>query len=267
MGVTLLSGRAIEPADLASDTEPVIVVSQVAAASLWPGEEPLGRCLTVGSGERSIPCARVVGVAEDHTQRELTDVPGMNGWVPLTLPAVRVGPTLMVRVDGESDRLVASVRRRILELPSVRYAEVLPMTDYTDRLFRSWKLGATVFSLFAVIALGVAGVGLYGVLSYEVAQRRREIGIRVALGAAGGRVVGHVMHGAFLNTAAGLAVGLAISGWGARRVESLLFEVSPRDPSVFVFAAGFLLLIASAAAFVPAWRATRVDPRESLAAE
>jgi ABC-type antimicrobial peptide transport system permease subunit len=102
--------------------------------------------------------------------------------------------------------------------------EVKPMRDVAGRLFRSWKLGAAVFTLFAVIALGVAGMGLYGLLSYEVAERRREIGIRVALGARRSAVLRFVLGGALATVAVGLSAGLAVSALGARPRESLAGE-------------------------------------------
>jgi ABC-type antimicrobial peptide transport system permease subunit len=152
----------------------------------------------------------------------------------------------------------------MLEVPGLRYAEVVPMASVVDRMTRSWRLGATVFSLFGLVALAVAAVGLYGVLAYDVARRRREIGIRMALGARRGRVMGGVLLAALLTVGGGLAVALPVAAWGSGRLGPLLFQVSPRDPKVFALAAGLLLVTATLAALVPAWRATRVDPRDAL---
>lgn len=271
MGVPVLRGRPIEQGDLADGAEPVAVVSPAAARLLWPGQDPLGRCLIIGRGEAG--CARVVGLAAEHagTSFSLPDDPTaaaeMMAWVPLPV-AGRASPSaLLVRAQGKAGGAVEEVRRRMLTVGGVRYVEAEPLATFVDRQTRSWRLGATVFSLFGLIALAVAAVGLYGVLAYEVARRRREIGIRMALGARPGRVMGGVVLVALLTVGAGLAVALPTAAWGARRLGSLLFRVSPGEPMVFALAAGLLLATATLAAAVPAWRATRVDPREALAEE
>jgi hypothetical protein len=275
MGVRVLRGRGIERGDLAEGAEPVAVVSPAAAKLLWPDHsspgstalDPMGRCLAV----RQVECARVVGVAAEHSGTSFAlgleaDAPGM-AWVPMSVAGRAAPSALLVRVEGGAPSAVASLRRRILAVPGVRYAEVEPMGTFVDRQFRTWRLGSTVFSLFGLIALGVAAVGLYSVLTYEVARRRREIGIRMALGAHPRRLVGRVLGSALLTVVAGLAVALPVAAWAAGRLGSLLYGVSPRDPVVFTFAAGFLLVVAVSAAALPAWRATRVDPREALSAE
>jgi hypothetical protein len=266
MGVPLLRGRAVEPRDLAAGAEPVMVVSRSTAALLWPDEDALGKCLLVGRDEGA-PCARVVGIAAAHAHWVLTDGDSPMAWVPITLPDVGGPGALMVRVEGNVSRAVASMRRRVLALPGVRYATVRPMAEVAGRQMHSWRVGATVFSLFGLIALAVAAVGLYGVLAYDVAQRRREIGIRMALGASRGRVMTQVMVAALCITGAGLAAGLLIAAWATRALGSLLFHVSPREPAVFILAAAAILLTGVVAAFLPTWKATRVDPRECMAVD
>lgn len=265
MGIPVLRGRAIEAADLVQGAEPVAVVGRTAAAHVWGGEDPLGRCLVVGREEGV--CARVVGVAGEHARQSLGEGMWMAAWVPFTHPAARGPAGLMVRAQGTVGAVAEAVRRRVLEIPSVRYAEVVPMADVVSGQMRTWRLGATVFSLFGLIALGVAAVGLHGVLVYDVSRQRREIGIRMALGAARGRVVRRVLAGALTTVGAGLAVGLGLSAWGAGRLAPLLLGVPPRDVRVFAAAAAVLLLTAALSAALPAWRASRVDPRECLAEE
>jgi len=267
MGVPVLRGRPIERADLAEGADPVAVVSAAAAKRLWPGREALGQCLVVGRSQTA--CARVVGVAADHagTSFSLGLAAGRGmAWVPLSL-AHKSPFALLVRVKGDARLEVGAVRRTVLEVPGVRYSDVEPMDTFVDAQFRSWRLGAAVFSLFGLIALGVAAVGLYSVLAYEVARRRREIGIRMALGARRGRLVGRVLGAALITVVAGLAVALPVAAWGAGRLNALLFKVSPRDPAVFALAAGLLLATALSAAALPAWRSTRVDPKEALMEE
>lgn len=267
LGAEVLEGRPIEAADLAPGAEPVVVVGRRAAEGLWPNRSALDQCLIVGRGEG--PCARVVGIAEEQagTQQTLRQFtpgrPDPTAWAPLSVMG-RSPAGLLVRVRGSSTGAVDAVRRTLLGLPGVRYAEVTPLSTMVERQLRSWRLGATVFSLFGVVALIIAVLGLYGVLTYEVARRRREIGIRMALGAHAPRLAGAVLLPALATVAAGLAVALPASAWWATRLEGLLYHVSPHSPGVFAGTAGALLLGALISALVPAWRATHVDPRESL---
>lgn len=267
MGTEVFDGRAIEESDLREGAEPVAVVGRLAAEGLWPDESPLGKCLVVGSGDG--PCVRIVGIAEEQagtrqTLQEFTPGrPDPAAWVPL--PVAGRGPTgLLIRVRNASEGTLEAVRRTVLSLPGVRYAEVTPLNEMVERQLRSWRLGATVFSLFGAVALIIAVLGLYGVLTYEVARRRREIGIRMALGAHAPRLAGAVLLPALATVAAGLAVALPAAAWVAVRLEGLLYHVSPHSPAVFAGTAGALLLGALISALVPAWRATHVDPRESL---
>ena len=262
MGIALLQGRGIGARDLGGGAEPVAVVSAGAATHLWPGENPLGKCIVVGSGEP--PCARVVGVADEHIVRSIEEQPGMMAWVPIDYPGMNRPTAVMVRVTGDSNRAAARIRRRLTRVPGIRYAEVSPMTDFVSGQMRAWRLGAVVFSMFGLIALVVAAVGLYGILAYDVAQRRREIGIRMALGADRGRLVARVLLAALGATTLGLAAGLLASIWGASQLESVLFRVSALDATVLFPAVFVLFISAVTAAAVPAWRASRVDPREAI---
>ncbi len=267
LGAEVYQGRALEESDLREGAEPVAVVGRRAAETLWPDESPLNKCIVVGSGEG--PCARVVGVAEEQagtrqTLQEFTPgLPDAAAWAPLPVVG-RTPSALLVRLRGDSGGALDDVRRAVLGLPGVRYAEVLPLADIIERQLRSWRLGAAVFSLFGAVALIIAVLGLYGVLTYEVARRRREIGIRMALGAHATRLAGAVLFPAVVTVAAGLAVALPVSAWLATRLEGLLYQVSPHSPVAFLATAGALLLGALASALPPAWRATHVDPRQSL---
>lgn len=267
MGTAILEGRAIEEADLRPGAEPVVVVGRSAATALWPAASPLGQCLIVGRGEG--PCARVVGVAEEQagTQPSLRDYtpgrPDPAAWAPLPLVG-RSPSALLVRLTDGSPAGVETLQQAMQAMPGVRYAEVTRLSSLVDRQLRSWRLGATVFSLFGAVALGIAVLGLYGVLTYEVARRRREIGIRMALGAHSMRLVAAVLVPALAMVLAGLLVALPAAAWVATRLGDLLYQVSPRSPAVFVWAAGTLFAGALVSAVVPALRATHVDPRESL---
>lgn len=182
------------------------------------------------------------------------DVPFVNG--------------LVVETSGDPDAMIAPVQRLIQRTAGTPvYARVRPYQDLLDPQLRPWRLGATLFTAFAALALGIASVGLFGVVSYLVTQRTREIGVRLALG--GSR--GHVGRGVVLNglrlVAGGIAVGLAIAFVAAPIAQSMLFQTSARDPMIAVAAALSLVVVAIVAAVVPAWRATRVSPLVALGSD
>ncbi len=141
------------------------------------------------------------------------------------------------------------------------------MSDYIEPEIRSWRLGASMFTAFGFLALIVAGWGLYSVLAFDIALRERELGIRSALGASAGRLVRMVFRQAVVFVAVGIGIGLFASWAAARLVEPLLFQVSATDPMIYALVGVMLLLVAALAGWLPAWRATRVDPREALQAE
>ena len=138
------------------------------------------------------------------------------------------------------------------------------MQDALDPQIRPWRLGATMFGLFGGLALIVAAIGLYSVISYLVAQRRHELGVRVALGAQVKDVAALVIRYGVGLAAIGIAVGSVLALNGARWIEPVLFETSPRDPKVFAIVVVVLLIVAFMASLVPAWRASRVDPIDAL---
>jgi ABC-type antimicrobial peptide transport system permease subunit len=148
--------------------------------------------------------------------------------------------------------------------PAVRYATVQPLRSFLDPQTRSWTMGATMFTIFGVLALVVAAIGLYSVLAFDVAQSTREIGIRTALGAERSRLMRAVLLRGVGMAALGVLVGLLITVAAAPFAADLLFRVSPRDPAVLAASAGFLLAVAAVASFLPGLRATRVDAMEAL---
>ncbi len=272
LGLPIQRGRPIVPSDLAPDAEPVVVVGSTAAQHLWPDADPLGRCLRVGDDEASEGvCTRVVGIAREHAGASWTTSPlaepvAMLAWVPLTHPEAQSPSSLLVRLDARTRNTMDAVREAAV-VPGVRYVEVEPLARIVDREVRSWKLGASVLSGLAGVALLVAVLGLYAVLSFEVVQRRREFGIRKALGGDRLQVMAPAIVAALPMVLLGLAFGAAIAAVGSDRLSALLFATSPRDPSIFAGALGVLLLFTALALIVPAWRAGSADPRETLAEE
>jgi putative ABC transport system permease protein len=149
-------------------------------------------------------------------------------------------------------------------MPGASYVTVTPFTEIVGSQTRSWQLGATMFVAFGLLALVLAAVGLYSVIAYNVAQRTHELGVRVALGAQAGDVVRLVVTGGIRLAGIGVAIGGVVALWAGKWVKPLLFEVSPKDPIVFAVVAATLIAVALAASWIPARRASRVDPNVAL---
>jgi predicted permease len=270
MGLRIVQGRALEPADDAEGAPPVAVVSESMARGIWPTGDALGSCMILDDETPDPPCTTVVGVVEDHRRQELVEAQAhWLYYVNEDHPAFRGPPQgIMAGTRGDAHRVLRSLQTEIASLSGeIRFVSARSLQDNVDPQLRSWKLGASMFTIFGLLALVVAGWGLYSVLAFEVALRRREMGIRAALGAGRGRTVGMVLRQALGLVSVGILLGLAASFAGAGMVEPLLFRVSARDPAVYVVVAAALLAAAALAGSLPAWRATRVDPREALQAE
>jgi putative ABC transport system permease protein len=152
-------------------------------------------------------------------------------------------------------------------MPGASYLVAFPLRRAVDQQLSAWRLGAAMFLAFGALAVLVAAVGLYGVIAYDVAQRTRDLGVRVALGARGRDVVGLVLREGVRFAALGTAIGLAVALTAGRLLAPLLFRVSPSDPAALAGAAGVVLAVAVLASLLPAWRAARVDPAVVLRAE
>jgi predicted permease len=264
VGVGIVRGRGIEASDVEGG-ERVAVVSQTMARSIWPDADALGQCLLFGRD--AVECTLVVGVAEDAARGGYQDAPFMAYYLPLTqvtMPA----RALYVRVDGDAEHFVAEVATALRGFsPEVRFVDVRDVRAMLEPQARAWTLGAMMFSVFGLLALTLAAIGLYSVLAFDVAQRTRELGIRTALGAERARLLrGVVGHGTRLAVT-GVLTGLAVAYAAAPYAAELLFEVSPRDPAVIVAVAATLLLVGVVASLVPGFRATRVDPMVALQTE
>jgi len=271
MELDIVEGRAFEPTDDGEDAPTVAVVSRSMARGIWPDGDALGACMYFDEDVPDAPCTRVVGVVEDHHRQELVEAqPHWLYYVNESQPAF-LGPpqAIMAGTTGDAHRLVRSIQAelRTLATSRIRFVSVYTLQDNVDPQLRSWKLGASMFTVFGLLALVVAAWGLYSVLAFEVALLRRDIGIRSALGAGRSRLVGTVLRRALGLVTLGTAVGLAVSAAGAGFVEPLLFRESARDPAVYLSVAAALLVTAALAGTLPAWRATRVDPREALQAD
>jgi predicted permease len=264
VGTRIVRGRGFTSADR-GEASRVAVVSQSMARRLWPGADPIGRCFYL---ERiSNPCMRVIGVAEDAVQSSLSDDDRLLYYMPDEQPSVvNPGRRLFVRVASTDARAQIERVRRALQaiMPAPAYVTVSPLADVVDAQRRSWELGATMFVAFGALALLVAAVGLYGVINYDVAQRLRELAIRVALGAQRGDLVRLVVVQAFSFAGAGVTFGIGLVLFLASWVQGLLYGVSARDPVVLAAVAALIGGVALVASIAPAAHATRVDPNTAL---
>jgi predicted permease len=264
LGTRILRGRGIGDQDL-EHAPRAMVVSQAMGKALWPGKDPVGQCIRVNAD--TMPCTYVVGVAENIKAQSLSADSGYYYY----LPAAQFSPQsggLFVRTRGASTKVREAVRRRLQrEMPGASYVVATPFGDIIGSQTRSWELGATMFVAFGALALALAAIGLYSVVAYNVAQRTHELGVRVALGAQGRDVVRLVVTDGLRLAGMGVAIGAVIAFAASKWVKPLLFNVSPTDPTVFTLVVVTLVAVAMAASWVPARRASRVDPNVALRAD
>ncbi len=270
-GLRVVKGRAFEPADYASGAPFALMVSRSLAEGVWPGLDPLKECIFLRHGATELegpePCRPVFGVYEDLMVRSLAD---NTSWsVTWPIPNETAGLRgILVRSDGDALDLVQSIRARVAALsPDIRYVHVTPMVARIEAMRGPWRVGATLFSAFGILALVVASLGLYSVLSVAVARRSREIGIRAALGARRGNLVGMVVTRVARLVGVGLVIGLGAAVMLGRFMESVLFGVPAVNASVFAVVAVVLVAAGLLAAWIPARRATAIDPARAMTAE
>jgi predicted permease len=268
LGIELRAGRMFTAPEAATGAR-VTLVTENMAQGTWGGEAALGQCLLIQ--DREGPCWEVVGIVENSNLTRLTGETPWQHYLPLGAPALELGAgprALFIRTRGDASSLLAPVRRELQSLDSrIRFAYVRLQQDLVDPELRSWKLGATMFSLFGILALVVASVGLYSVLAFNVTRRVRELGVRSAVGASRGHLVGMVLREATGVLGLGVLLGLILATSAASNLGPLLFETSPRDPMVLASVSLLLLLVGLVASAIPAWTASRVDPMTALRTE
>ena len=261
MGTRILSGRGIAETDL-PDSAPVAIVSETMARRLWPGESAIGRRIRMG---RERPVDReIVGVAEDIRVSRLYEPPEMYVYVPYAQHQQSFG-LLLVETATDPSAVIAPVKRQIAGVDAkVPVLTVSSLANHMDLLLYDDRRNAWIGLSVAGLALTLGAVGVYGVISLVTARRRKEIGIRVALGAERRQLLRLLLGKGVVLAAAGTGVGIA-GGLGAGRLLSnQLHEVGPADPWSFVIGTAVLASVALASSFVPAWRASRVDPATAL---
>ncbi len=259
MGTRVVRGRAFSDDDV-RDGETVAIVNESMARHYWPAGIPFGSCILA----HYLPCARVVGVVEDIRDTPGSDEPALRYYLSLTQLGDSASAVIVRAAPGAAPAVAASIKAM---LPRDSRASISVVADRVAQAVRPWRVATLLFIALGGVALALACVGVYSVMSYVASERVHEIGVRMVLGATAGDVRRLMLRdGARLVVLGGL-VGLAGAAAGARLLESLLFGVSPFDPLVYV--AGFLCLgtIAVAATLAPAVRASRTDPAAALRSE
>jgi len=258
--IPILAGRAISAADCQAKTR-VAVLSETAALGLFGHQSPIGRLVSEGTRFESATAIEVIGVARDVCSLNPRHAPGFLVYRPRSQDPVTA---IELRASGDPRLLVPAVRRVLDATSGLGTAMVRPLWDALRSEVAQDHLLAVLSGAFGVLALLLASVGLYGVIAYTVERRTQEIGIRMALGATGTRIAGFLMREAGVLIATGLITGGAATLFAARWLRALLFGIPPRDPVMLAAAALVLSLVAAAAAFIPARRAARLDPTETL---
>ena len=266
-GMRIRRGRGFAASDRPG-AEQVVVVNELMARSYWPKGDALGSCIMLE--QRSAPCRRIVGIVTDAHINQVTEQPAPAYFVPLAqAPAGNKPGTIIVRARAGQVQAarVAVIREMKNRLGTDVVPQVIPMEAVLAANFHKWQLGATLFSVAGLLALVVAAVGIYSTIAYVVGQRRHEIGVRIALGAQGAHVARVVIAQGVKVVIVGVVIGIAVALALGKLVASLLYGVTAHDPVVLGAVAAVLVIVAIAACVVPAWRAARVDPMETLRAE
>lgn len=257
MGISLLRGRDFRSSE-SQEGSKVTVINEALAQRLWKGQDPLGRGIFFADDKAS---TEVIGVVKTGKYRTLGEDP-----IPVAyLPQLRSLRTLVVRTSGDASALLDAVRREIHSVdPNVAATDLETMQQYMSLPLFPARTTGLLLSVSGFLALALTSIGLFGVISYIVSQRTHEIGVRMALGAQRGDVLRLVVrHGLFL-TGIGLVIGLGLAFGAAQLLSSLLYGIRPTDPTTFIGVALLLCAIVLLACYIPARRATRVDPLIAL---
>lgn len=266
LGFRLLRGRWIQQQDVRGN--PVVLVTETMARRMWPGMEAIGQCARFDAD--SSPCREVIGVIRDLRTRSIREEAPMAALLPTAEPDLRheLSGYVVVRTIDDPRTLLPLLHSALRDVrPDLATVEIRPLAQMLDTDYRPLRLGTAMFGTFAILAVILAGVGLFGILAFSVAQRTSELGIRSALGARAGNLVRLVVGEGLAIVALGLVIGGLASWYASVAVQPLLFNTNARTVAPFAVAAVLLGIVALCASAIPAWRATRVDPAIALRAE
>ncbi len=268
--VRILRGRGFTDADI-DGAPPVTIVNESFARTFWPAGDAIGKCVQIrswGPPRGDVPCSEIVGIAADVKSESIRGEPGPQMYAPLAQRSDITPGGILVRTDGDPSALLPSVRHAMLGAAStLPFADVKRMTEYLEPEMRPWRLGASMFTLFGAMALGLAAVGLYGVFSYAVSRRTREMGIRTALGARYQDIIRLVMLDGISLAVAGMLIGVILAFAIGQVLAALLVGVSGANPVLLGAAGALVIAVTLIAVALPARRAASVDPAVALREE
>ncbi len=260
MGIPLRSGRDFSPRDTV-DTEKVMMINESMARRLFPGQDAVGQIVMVNGG------CRVVGVVADVRHLALEEASGLEMYIDIRQIGDYASADLVVRSSLPEGQLATAVRAALLPvLPAIAGSEFRPLQQLVDKAISPRRFVVMLLGGFALFALLLASLGIYGVISYSVGQRTQEIGIRMALGASAGNLQARILGQTLSLAAIGMAIGAAVAWPLARLLSGMLYGVSAGDPATFAGMLAVLTIVAGVAGYLPARRASRIDPSTALRA-
>lgn len=259
LGIPIVSGREFVRTD-DENALPVAIINETMAAKYWPGKNPIGERLKVKDS-----WVQIIGIAKDSNYRTKIETPTPFFYVPLRQNFVGVRNSLLIRTRETPGAIMNALAHEVHALdPTLAPGVAYRLQEQVDRISYSQRLAVTLVALFGGMALFLAAIGLYAVMSYSVSQGTRELGLRMALGAGTGDLLRLVVSRGVRLTTAGIVIGAIAALVLTRLIGSLLYKVSPRDPVAFGLAFVVIAICSLTACFVPAWRATRIDPVQAL---
>lgn len=260
-GIPLVRGRTFTAAEETAASGAVIV-TETTARNLWPGQDPLGQILARGAGDGESR-AEVVGIARDAHVAVIGETPPYYVYEPAP-PQFRHQLSLFVRSETDVDSMAPGIRAAVLALDPRLAVDVVPIAANIEVWQRRAALVTSLAAAIAALALALAAVGIYGVVAFVVAQRTHEIGLRMALGARGGRVLALILGRTLRPVVGGMLAGLLVAAFASAVLASVLYGVSPLDPAAIGGALAFLLAVAVLASVLPARRALDVEPMATM---
>jgi putative ABC transport system permease protein len=259
MGIPLLPGREFNPDDR-TESPRVALVNQTLARLLATNADVVGRTVKLAQG----PPAEIVGVVRDSKYHSLWDPPQALLY-PDTLQSSSPGATVIVRMRDRPELVIAGIRQQWDRIaPGIPLLEIDTGEDRVNRSLAPQRAAAALLAGFSLLAVVLASIGLFSAMAHSVAQRTREIGIRMAIGAQPESIVRQMLAGALGLTGLGIALGMAISLAAMRLLASQIRDVAPDDPMTFFAVTLLIIAVSTAAAWIPAWRAARIDPVRTL---
>jgi predicted permease len=258
LGIRIVSGREFVRTD-DENAAAVTIINETMAAKYWPGKDALGQRLKVND-----KWLQIVGIAKNANYRTKVETPAPFFYVPLR-QNFRVQNSLLIRTPETPGALMNALAREVHALdPNLTPWPADRLQEQVDEMSYSQRLAVMLVSIFGAMALFLAAIGLYAVISYSVSQGTRELGLRMALGAGTGDLLRLVVSWGLRLTIAGVVIGAIAAVLLTRLIGNLLYKVSPRDPLAFGLAFLVMTIVAFIACFMPAWRAARIDPVQAL---